>query len=100
VSAKEQGLTEHLWKQLGLFVPKEYIEKLSRASERPDIWRLAHGHVGVCLGMPGSTGRVLLWLALRLADRQRAATERGGRETERPAKSGQTVLAVSPFLAF
>jgi hypothetical protein len=51
-----------------LCVPKEAIEELWQAWGRPDIWRLPHGHVGVgCMGVPGLTGRVLRWLAPRLA---------------------------------
>jgi predicted esterase len=50
-----------------LFVPKEDVEDLWQAWGRPDIWRLPHGHAGVCCGgVPGLTGRVLRWLAPRL----------------------------------
>jgi pimeloyl-ACP methyl ester carboxylesterase len=49
-----------------LMVPKEPVEELWQVWGRPDIWRLPHGHVGVCLGVPGLTGRVLRWLAPRL----------------------------------
>jgi hypothetical protein len=34
---------------------------------QPDIWRLPHGHVGVCCGfVPGLPGRVIDWLTPRL----------------------------------
>ena len=34
---------------------------------QPEIWRLPHGHIGICSGLiPGLTGRVLRWLTLRL----------------------------------
>jgi pimeloyl-ACP methyl ester carboxylesterase len=46
-----------------LFVPKEDVEELWRSWGQPDIWRLPHGHIGVCCGFaPGLTGRVLDWL--------------------------------------
>jgi dienelactone hydrolase len=48
-----------------LFTPKEPIEELWEAWGRPDIWRLAHGHISKSLA-PGLTGRVLRWLAPRL----------------------------------
>jgi pimeloyl-ACP methyl ester carboxylesterase len=42
-------------------------EELWQSWGRPDIWRLPHGHVGVCCGFaPGLPGRVLRWLAARL----------------------------------
>jgi hypothetical protein len=46
---------------------KDDIEDLWQSWGQPDIWRLPHGHVGVCCGgVPGLTGRVLRWLAPRL----------------------------------
>jgi len=34
---------------------------------KPDIWRLPHGHVGVCCGgVPGLPELVLRWLSPRL----------------------------------
>ncbi len=45
---------------------KDNIEDLWQSWGQPDIWRLPHGHVGVCCGgVPGLSGRVLRWLALR-----------------------------------
>ena len=50
-----------------LFAPKEDVEDLWQAWGQPDIWRLPHGHFGVCCGVvPGLTGRALRWLAPRL----------------------------------
>jgi pimeloyl-ACP methyl ester carboxylesterase len=47
--------------------PKEDLEDLGKNWELPEIWRLPHGHVGVCCGfVPGLPGRVLRWLAPRL----------------------------------
>jgi pimeloyl-ACP methyl ester carboxylesterase len=47
------------------FVPKETVEELWQAWGRPEIWRLAHGHLSFML-KPGLTGRVLRWIAPRL----------------------------------
>jgi hypothetical protein len=50
-----------------MICPKEDTEELWRAWEQPDIWRLPHGHVGLCCGfVPGLPGRVLRWLEPRL----------------------------------
>ncbi len=50
-----------------LFVLKEDVEDLWQSWGQPDIWRLSHGHVGVCCGgVPGLPGRVLRWLTPRL----------------------------------
>jgi dienelactone hydrolase len=50
-----------------MMCPKEDTEDLWQAWGQPDIWRLPHGHVGVCCGfVPGLTGRVLRWLEPRL----------------------------------
>jgi pimeloyl-ACP methyl ester carboxylesterase len=47
--------------------PKEEIEELQQAWGQTDIWRLPHGHVGLCCGFaPGLTGRVIRWLGRRL----------------------------------
>ncbi len=47
--------------------PKDDIEDLRKSWGKPDIWRLPHGHVGICCGFPpGLTGRVLRWLEPRL----------------------------------
>jgi pimeloyl-ACP methyl ester carboxylesterase len=43
------------------------IEDLWQLWGQPDIWRLPHGHVGVCCGfVPGLSGQVLRWLSPRL----------------------------------
>jgi pimeloyl-ACP methyl ester carboxylesterase len=50
-----------------LMCPKDDIEDLWQTWGQPDIWRLPHGHVGICCGFPpGFTGRVLHWLSPRL----------------------------------
>jgi pimeloyl-ACP methyl ester carboxylesterase len=50
-----------------MICPKDDTEDLWQAWGQPDIWRLPHGHVGVCCGfVPGLPGRVLHWLAPRL----------------------------------
>lgn len=50
-----------------MICPKDDTEDLCHAWGQPDIWRLPHGHVGVCCGgVPGLTGRVLRWLEPRL----------------------------------
>ena len=47
--------------------PRGDIENLWQAWGQPDIWRLRHGHVGVCCGfVPGLPERVLCWLSPRL----------------------------------
>jgi len=48
-----------------LFTPKAPMEELWQTWGRPDIWRLAHGHISKSL-VPGLTGRVLRWLSPRL----------------------------------
>jgi dienelactone hydrolase len=48
-----------------LFTPKEPIEELWQTWERPDIWRLSHGHISKSF-VPGLTGRTLRWLTPRL----------------------------------
>lgn len=50
-----------------LMCPKGDIEDLWQSWGQPDIWRLSHGHVGVCCGgVPGLPGRILRWLTPRL----------------------------------
>jgi pimeloyl-ACP methyl ester carboxylesterase len=50
-----------------MMVPREDTEDLWRAWGQPDIWRLPHGHVGVCCGfVPGLPGRIIDWLTPRL----------------------------------
>ena len=50
-----------------MICPKDDTEHLWRAWGQPDIWRLPHGHVGVCCGfVPGLPDRVLRWLAPRM----------------------------------
>jgi len=62
--------TEHILLMEGIYdvlCPKDDIEVLWHTWGRPDIWRLPHGHVGICCGFPpGLTNRILRWLALRL----------------------------------
>jgi dienelactone hydrolase len=50
-----------------LFAPKEAIGELWQKWGQPEIWRLPQGHVGLALGLPALTGRVLRWLRLGLA---------------------------------
>jgi hypothetical protein len=46
---------------------KEDIEDLWQTWGQPDIWRLPHGHVGVCCGgVPGLPERILRWMEPRL----------------------------------
>jgi len=46
---------------------KDDIEDVWQSWGQPEIWRLPHGHVGICCGfVPGLTGRVLRWLEPRL----------------------------------
>jgi dienelactone hydrolase len=50
-----------------MMCPKKDSEDLWQSWGQPDIWRLPHGHVGICCGfVPGLNGRVLRWLAPRL----------------------------------
>lgn len=50
-----------------MICPKEDTEDLWRAWGQPDLWRLPHGHVGLCCGfVPNLTGRILCWLSPRL----------------------------------
>lgn len=47
--------------------PKDDIEDLWQTWGQPDIWRLPHGHVGICCGFPpGLTNRILGGLSTRL----------------------------------
>ncbi len=48
-----------------LLVRKKGVEKLWQAWDRPEIWRLPHGHIS-WMAKPGLTGAVLRWLAPRL----------------------------------
>jgi len=48
-----------------LLAERQPIEELWQKWERPEIWRLPHGHLSG-LFVPGLTGRVLRWLAPRL----------------------------------
>jgi hypothetical protein len=46
-----------------LICSREDIEDLWQTWGQPDIWRLQHGHVSICLGLvPGLTARILRWL--------------------------------------
>jgi len=48
---------------------KDDIEALWQSWGQPDIWRLPHGHVGICCGgVPGLPGRIIDWLTPRLDD--------------------------------
>ncbi len=47
-----------------LFVDKETVEDLWRAWDKPDIWRLRHGHISI-LYAPGLSQRVVQWIAAR-----------------------------------
>jgi hypothetical protein len=50
-----------------MMVPREDSEDLWQSWGQPDIWRLPHGHVGVCCGfVPGLSERVVRWLSPRL----------------------------------
>jgi hypothetical protein len=50
-----------------MICPSEDAEDLWQEWGKPDIWRLSHGHVGLCCGfVPGLPGRVLRWLEPRL----------------------------------
>jgi pimeloyl-ACP methyl ester carboxylesterase len=50
-----------------LLVPQTDVEELWQTWEQPEIWRLPHGHVGVCCGGAlGLTDRLVRWLAQRL----------------------------------
>lgn len=50
-----------------MICPKEDTESLWQTWGQPDIWRLRHGHVGICCGFArGLNGWVLDWLASRL----------------------------------
>jgi pimeloyl-ACP methyl ester carboxylesterase len=47
--------------------PKDDTEDVWQSWGQPDIWRLPHGHVGVCCGfVPGLPGRILRWVSPRL----------------------------------
>jgi pimeloyl-ACP methyl ester carboxylesterase len=48
-----------------LFAERQPIEELWQKWQRPEIWRLPHGHVSALLRL-GLMGRVLHWLAPRL----------------------------------
>jgi pimeloyl-ACP methyl ester carboxylesterase len=50
-----------------MMCPKEDTEDLWQSWGQPDIWRLPHGHVGICCGfVPGLPGRIIDWLTPRL----------------------------------
>jgi len=48
------------------FIEPEISEDLWEKWERPEIWRLSHGHVS-WMFTPGLTRRVLRWLAPRMS---------------------------------
>lgn len=50
-----------------MLCPRVDTEDLWQSWGQPEIWRLPHGHVGVCCGLaPGLTRRVLHWLLPKL----------------------------------
>jgi dienelactone hydrolase len=64
IPAKNILLVEGIYDSM---CPKNDVEDLWQAWGQPDIWRLSHGHVGICCGfVPGLPKRVLDWLAPRL----------------------------------
>jgi hypothetical protein len=48
-----------------LFVPPDTVEELWRAWDRPEIWRIAHGHISIWLA-PRLLRRVARWLGQAL----------------------------------
>jgi hypothetical protein len=48
-----------------LFAVGQPVEELWQKWEKPEFWRLPHGHISA-LFVPGLTGRVLRWLSPRL----------------------------------
>ena len=48
-----------------LLAEREPLEELWQKWQRPEIWRLPHGHISGWF-VPGLTGRVLRWLATRM----------------------------------
>jgi len=55
-----------------LICPKDEVDDLCQSWGQADIWRLPHGHVGVCCGfVPGLPGRIVRWLEPRLEARQK-----------------------------
>lgn len=64
ISAQNILLIEGIYDSLCL---KDDVEDLWHKWGQPDIWRLPHGHVGICCGFArGLPGRVLGWLEPRL----------------------------------
>jgi dienelactone hydrolase len=51
-----------------LFVPKDAVEDLWRAWEKPEIWRYRHGHISF-LFAPGLSNRTAQWLAAKARER-------------------------------
>ena len=50
-----------------LICTKDEVDDLWQSWGRTDIWRLRHGHVGICCGLvPGLSGRLVQWLLPRL----------------------------------
>ncbi len=50
-----------------LICPRDEVDDLWQSWGHPDIWRLQHGHVGICCGLiPGLSARILGWLSPRL----------------------------------
>jgi pimeloyl-ACP methyl ester carboxylesterase len=75
-----------------LMCPKDDIEDLWRAWGQPEIWRLRHGHVGVCAGLvPDLAGRVLRWLAVRLEKPALPRQPRSATQTNGTANPSQLI---------
>ena len=68
-----------------LFVPKETIEELHLAWNRPERWRLPIGHISV-LDAQGLCGRVLNWLEPRLNAPASKQTDFAPEKTHRPIR--------------
>jgi len=47
-----------------LFVDKETVEELWRAWDKPEIWRLQHGHISILYAL-GLSNRVVQWIAAK-----------------------------------
>jgi dienelactone hydrolase len=47
-----------------LFVDKGSVEDLWRAWDKPEIWRLRHGHISF-LGAPGLSNRIVRWITAK-----------------------------------
>jgi hypothetical protein len=52
-----------------LFAPKEAIEEFWTAWNKPDIWRLRHGHISVLMSVPVMR-RTVKWISEKFAARR------------------------------